>query len=179
MTTWVALLRGINLGSRNKLPMGELRDLAGEIGLSDPETYVRSGNLVVGSGEAEHEVAKALEKALHERFGLEIAVICRSGEELTNIAASHPFSALGLDERMLHVAFLDREPDEAIEDVIDPARYEPDRFQGDGREVYLAYPSGSGRSKLNHSLLERRLGVSATGRNWRTVSKLVEMVAAR
>jgi uncharacterized protein (DUF1697 family) len=179
MTTWVALLRGINLGSHNKVAMGELRHLAEEIGLSHPQTHVRSGNLIVESDRTENEVVHLLEEALGERFGLEIPVICRSGEELTRIASSHPFSGLGLDERMLHVAFLDGEPEADVTALIDSSRYEPDRFEAHGREVYLAYPNGSGRSKLNHALLERRLGVSATGRNWRTVSTLAGMVEER
>jgi uncharacterized protein (DUF1697 family) len=179
MTTWIALLRGINLGSHNKVAMGDLRHLAEHIGLADPETYVRSGNLVVESDLSESEVAGLLEGSIEDRFGLQIPIICRSGGELARVASSHPFSGLGLEDRMLHVAFLDREPGQDASSLIDAAKYEPDRLELDGREVYLAYPNGSGRSKLNHSLLEQRLEVSATARNWRTVSTLAEMVAAR
>lgn len=179
MTVWVALLRGINLGSHNKVPMAELRDLAEEIDLLEPETYLRSGNLIADSDLEEGEVAAALTSAIQELFGLAVPVTCRSGDEMARIAATHPFSHLGLDERMLHVAFLDRKPDGRVDDLLDAEQYEPDRFKIHGREVYLAYPNGSGRSKLNQSLLEQRLGVSATSRNWRTVSNLAAMVAER
>lgn len=179
MTTWVALLRGVNLGSHNKVAMAELRELAEELGFDAPATYLRSGNLVIDSGLSESALARALSDAIEERFGLHVPVICRSSQQLGQIASAHPFSSLGLDDRLLHVAFLDREPDEELDSMIDPADYLPDRLESDGREIYLAYPSGSGRSKLSQGLLESRLGVSVTARNWRTVTKLADMVDGR
>lgn len=179
MTTWAALLRGINLGSHNKVPMEELREFANELGFSDPETYLRSGNLVIDSDLSESALARSLSDGIEERFGLQVPVICRSAEQLDQVARTHPFSSLGLDDKLLHVAFLDREPEERLNDIIDPADYLPDRFQADKREIYLAYPNGSGRSKLSQSLLENRLGVSVTARNWRTVTKLAGMVYKR
>lgn len=179
MTTWAALLRGVNLGSHNKVAMAELRELAEELGFDAPETYLRSGNLVIDSGLSESALARALSDAIEERFGLHVPVICRSSQQLGQIASDHPFSSLGLDDRLLHVAFLDREPDEELDSMIDPADYLPDRLESDGREIYLAYPSGSGRSKLSQGLLESRLGVSVTARNWRTVTKLADMVDGR
>lgn len=179
MTVWVALLRGINLGSHNKVPMAELREIALELGLTEPETYVRSGNLVAEAEHSETELSAAMAEALRNRYDLDVPVICRSGDLFRRIADSHPFSDLGLDDRLLHVAFLDREPETAPADVIDADEYAPDRFEPDRREIYLAYPRGSGRSKLSQGLLERRLGVTVTARNWRTVTKLAEMVVTR
>jgi uncharacterized protein (DUF1697 family) len=179
VTVRVALLRGINLGSHKKVAMADLRDLAETIGLTKPKTYVQSGNLVFETGLAERATVSALEKGLEDRFGFEVPVICRSGAEIEGIAREHPFSGLGLDDRFLHVAFLDRSPDGDAAELIDVAAYSPDRLVGEGREVYLAYPGGLGRSKLNHGLLEKRLGVAATIRNWRTVTKLAAMVAER
>lgn len=179
MTTWVALLRGINLGNHNKMPMGDLEKLAGELGLAAPQTYLRSGNLVVDSDLSELELTTTIQTAIEDRFGFHVPTICRKADEFGQIASSHPFSSLGLDDRMLHVAFLNREADQNVEDVIDPDQYAPDRYQVEGREIYLAYPTGSGRSKLNHSLLESRLGVSVTARNWKTVTKLAEMIDSR
>lgn len=179
MTTWVALLRGINLGSHNKVAMAELRQMADELGLTNPETYLRSGNLVIDTDLSESALVQTLVDGIEERFGLQVPVICRSSDELGEIASSHPFSTLGLDDKFLHVAFLDREPEDRVKEMIDPADYPPDRLEADGREIYLAYPEGSGRSKLNQGLLESRLGVSVTARNWRTVTKLAEMVDSR
>lgn len=179
MTTWVALLRGINLGSHNKVAMAELRQLADELGLANPETYLRSGNLVIDSDLSESVLARRLSDGIGEQFGLQVPVICRSSGQLGQIASSHPFATLGLDDKFLHVAFLDREPKDGVHEVIDAADYHPDRLEADGREIYLAYPNGSGRSRLNQGLLESRLGVSVTARNWRTVTKLAEMVDSR
>lgn len=179
MTTRVALLRGINLAGHNKVAMADLRQLATQLGLEDPATYVQSGNLVFETELDEDGTVAALEEALEDRFGFQIPVICRSAEEFDGVATAHPFSDLGLDDRLLQVGFLDREPAEAAEDLIDIGQHAPDRLLGDGREVYLAYPNGSARSKLDHALLERKLGASVTLRNWRTVSKLAALAASR
>lgn len=179
MTIRVALLRGINLAGKRKVPMGRLRELAAEVGLDHPETHVQSGNLVFATDLDETEAVDALESALHREFGFEVPVICRSAGEIEAVSSGHPFSDLGLDDRLLQVAFLDRPPDKAVESLIEADEFAPDRFEGAGREVYLAYPDGSARSKLGHALLESRLGVSATLRNWRTVSRLAEMAASR
>lgn len=179
MTTRVALLRGINLAGHKRVPMAKLRELAADLGLIRPETYVQSGNLVFESDLDETETVRRLETALRAEFGFEVPVVSRSADEIGKIASSHPFSDLRLDDRLLQVAFLDGPPDRPAEELIEAEAHAPDRFQGAGREVYLAYPNGSARSKLDHALLERNLGVSVTLRNWRTVSKLATMAASR
>jgi uncharacterized protein (DUF1697 family) len=179
MTVRIALLRGINLGAHKKVPMAKLRELSADIGLVEPQTYVQSGNLLFDTKLDESTTVDTLENAIQDEFGFDVPVICRTAGEIEAIVASHPFSHLDLDDRRLHVAFLDREPDVAVGEVIDAGAHDPDRFEGDGREIYLAYPAGLGRSKLNHSLLEGKLGVSATLRNWRTVNKLAEMSRSR
>lgn len=159
--------------------MAQLRELATDIGLDDPATYVQSGNLVFDTDLTESEVVSILGAGLSDRFGLEIPVISRSADEMERVADGHPLSHLELDDRLLQVAFLDREPSEDVADLIDPNGYEPDEYEWEGREIYIAYPKGSGRSKLNHSLLEQRLSVTVTLRNWRTVTKLAGMAADR
>lgn len=179
MTIRVVLLRGINVGGHNKLPMAELRQIAEAVGLVEPEIYVQSGNMVVGTDLDEAGLAESLQTAIEDRFGFEVSVVSRTAGEFLDSASSHPFSALGLDDRYLQVAFLGRAPDEEVDTLIEAADYEPDRFEAHGREIYLAYPNGSGRSKLSHTLLERKLGVTVTARNWRTVTRLAAMVDAR
>ena len=175
MTTLIAFLRGINVGGHNKVPMAELRDLAGSIGLANPSTYIQSGNLVFESAHDHEEVRARLESALESHFGFEIPVVLRTRADLDRVAQSHPFLSLGLTDSHLMVAFLGREPEAVAREALDTAEFEPDSFVLAGREVFLAYPNGSGRSKLSQSLLERRLGVTVTIRNRRTVLRLIEM----
>lgn len=153
--------------------------MAGEVGLDDAKTYVQSCNLVFDTDLDEQETVGAIQAALQEEFGFDISVICRSAQEIEAIVASHPLSHRDLDDRHLHVAFLDREPEVSPDEVIDAEAHLPDRFESNGREIYLAYPGGLGRSKLDHSLPERRLGVSVTLRNWRTANELAEMARTR
>jgi uncharacterized protein (DUF1697 family) len=178
-TTWIALLRGINVGGRHKAPMAELRDLASGLGFGDVATYIQSGNLVFSSPLDEATAARDLERAIEHRFGFFVPVVMRSADELATVASKHPLERHSADPRFLMVAFLDVVPAVAIESVIDAADHAPDRFVGSGRDVYLAYPNGSARSKLTHALLQQRLGVRATIRNWNTVQKLVTMTGGR
>lgn len=175
MSTQIALLRGINLGARHKVPMAELRDLATSLELRNPVTYIQSGNLVFDVASDDSDFAERLETALAERYQFEIPVVTRSAQELLGVAHRHPLASPGVEEKFLMVAFLDREPDVAMGDVIDGNDYDPDRFDQRGRDVYLVYPNGIGRSRLSHDLIQRRLEVRATIRNWRTILRLVDL----
>jgi uncharacterized protein (DUF1697 family) len=175
VSTQIALLRGINLGPHHKVPMAELRDLSISLDLHNPTTYIRSGNLVFDVAPGDIGFSQRLETALSDRYGFDIPVVTRSKEELEQLASEHPLASPELEDRFLMVAFLDSEPDVAMDEVIDSKEFEPDRFDQRGRNVYLAYPGGIGRSKLSHDLIQRRLGVRATIRNWRTILRLVEM----
>ena len=175
MKTHVALLRGINLGPHHKVPMAELRRIAVSVGLHNPVTYIQSGNLVFDVEPGDGDFDRRLEDALSEHFGFDVPVLTRSREELEGVAGSHPLASPGLEERFLMVAFLERTPEMQIGEVIDAAEFAPDMFEQSGKDVYLAYPNGQGRSKLSHDLLQRRLGVRVTIRNWRTIVRLLEL----
>ncbi len=174
MTGWVALLRGINVGGRNRVPMAELRDLFEQAGLGSVSSYIQSGNVLFASDAADRDaLSRQLEQAVLEIFGVSSPVVLRTAAELRRIAGSPPF---GPDTSQTYVAFLDREPVEpGALASFDPA---PDRFELVGTEVYLVYPNGVHGSRLTGSLIERRLGVTATLRNWRTVSKLAELAGS-
>lgn len=175
MTTWIALLRGINVGGKKSVPMAELRGLAESLDLQDVATYVRSGNLVFDSDEAATALVSRLEEAIADRFGFTVSVLIRDSASFHSIAESHPFERDENDPRFLVVAFLDREPAVKISEAIPAADYEPDRASLQGTELYIHYPNGSGRSKLTLDVIERRAGVRGTARNWRTVQRLAEM----
>ena len=178
MTAYVALLRAVNVGGRNSLSMPKLREVLAGKGLDDVSTVLQSGNVLFTSSKSEASVTKLVRETIADEFGLEGAVVVRSAAELTAVAKQNPFVKRGeeRDPKSLHVAFLEKAPAKAAVRKVDPDRSPPDAFDVRGREVYLSYPNGSGRTKLTLSYLERVLGVQGTARNWRTVQRLAELL---
>ena len=173
---YVALLRGINVGGKNRLPMADLRGIFIAAGCAAVRTYIQSGNAVFGAAQ---DLAEALPEivtqAIFERFGYETAVVVRSDKEMRQVATSNPFDTSG-DPRFLHVAFLKDTPSAVAVARLDPDRSPPDEFAVCGRDVYLRYPVGPARSKLTNAYVAARLQTVSTMRNWRTVLKLLDMV---
>jgi uncharacterized protein (DUF1697 family) len=178
MTAYVALLRAVNVGGRNSVSMPKLREALSDHGLDDVQTVLQSGNVLFTSSKSEAAVTKLVRETIAKTFGLEGAVLVRSGAELAAVAKQNPFAKRGeqRDPKTLHVAFLDKPPAKAAVAKLDPDRSPPDAFEVRGREVYLSYPNGSGRTKLSLAYLERVLRVEGTARNWRTVQRLAEML---
>jgi uncharacterized protein (DUF1697 family) len=176
MALFLALLRGVNVGGK-MLSMELLRGLAAEIGYTEVATYIQSGNLLLSSEHEPNGIVRDLESSILVNSGLQVSVIVRSEADMQAIAGANPFLAVSrdLDPRRLHVTFLASVP---ASDVTASASEGPDRFEFRGKEVYLHCPDGYGRSTLNNSYWERRLGVRATTRNWNSVMKLTEMLSA-
>jgi uncharacterized protein (DUF1697 family) len=173
--SYVALLRGINLGSRNKVSMADLRELLVSVGAEDVQTYVQSGNAVFKSQDGEAEIAAAVEEEIGRRLGLDVTVLVRTKAEIARIVAGNPFAKSGKEPASLHVTFLAEKPSRARIGKLDPKRGGDDELRVVGREVYLHCPNGYGRSKLSNAYFEKELGVAATTRNWKTVTKLAEL----
>jgi uncharacterized protein (DUF1697 family) len=167
--SWVALLRGINVGGRNMVPMAELRLLFEQNGCGAVSSYIQSGNVLFTS---EAPDLTKLEEAVEHTFGVSSPIVLRTSEELARLAGSHPF---GADTSQTYVAFLGQAPADAS--VLDSLDFVPDRLEVAGSDVYLQYPNGVQGSRLTGAVLERRLGVTATLRNWRTVNRLAELAA--
>lgn len=172
----IALLRGINVGGHRKVPMAGLRDALGKAGLGTVATYVQSGNLVLDAP-ADEATASAIEGVLADEFGLDdVPVVLRTGEQLSQIVARNPFpDEAEADPKLVHVVFLHEAPENGAS--LDPDRSPDDRFHLDGTELWVHYPNGSGRSRLDLAYIERALGVGGTARNFRTVTKLLEISA--
>lgn len=176
MSLAVALLRGVNVGGHAKLPMADLRSALSNLGFGEVQTYLQSGNIVLDPGELRFgELPTALESAIADDFGLEVRVIVRTRADLAAVAAEHPFRNDDSNHSRLHVVFLERKPAAGKVASLDPDRSPPDQFEVRGREIFLFYPSGQGRSKLTLDYFERQLGMAGTARNWNTVTKLLEM----
>ena len=176
MTTYAALLRGINLGSHAKIKMPALGQLFLDLGHTDVQTYLQSGNVVFRSDDKDPDtLARAIERRIKHDLDLVVPVLLRSEAELADVVANNPFLKQQADPATLHVTFLADAPDRERLDSIDPAFGEPDAFAVVGHDLYLRCPNGYGRTKLNNNFFERRLKVGATTRNWKTVTKLHEL----
>lgn len=172
----IALLRGINVGGKNRLAMEDLRGLVEEAGGKSPRTYIQSGNVVFGaSAAAAKRVPGVLQALLAERFGIASPVVVRSAKEMAAVAGGVPFSGKRADPASLHVMFLADTPGKAAAGALDPDRSPGDAFALVGREVYLHLPNGVARTKLTNAYFDSTLGTVSTGRNWRTVQKLLDM----
>lgn len=170
MARSVGLLRAVNVGGR-KLAMADLRRITEAAGGRDVETYLQSGNVVFAGGAG---VSQALERAIADEFGLDVAVLVRSAKALAGVVAAKPFGAEGA---AVSVTFLSAAPARALVSAIDPAAYGADEFVVHGKEIYIHTPDGYGRSKLVNAFWERKLKVAATTRNWNTVLALTEMAS--
>ena len=176
MVTYVALLRGINLGDHNKLAMRDLEATCAALGWTEVATYLRSGNVVFQATRAKPDaLGDALADALAEQHGYDVPTLVRTARELAAIASSNPLLGRGADPERCHVTFLATPPAKATVAAVDPAAGRGDEFVVVGREVYLHCPNGYGRSPLANPFWERRFATVATTRNWRTVNALVEM----
>jgi uncharacterized protein (DUF1697 family) len=159
--------------------MAALREMLRLAGLEDVTTVAQSGNVLCRCSASEHEVAATVAEAIEQAAGMRVGVVVRTAAELVAVAGRNPFLGAGcdVDPARLHVAFLTQRPAPSDEAALDPGRSRPDAFVVSGREVYLHYPSGSGRTRLTLDYLERQLGVTGTARNWRTVQRLASLGA--
>ena len=171
---WVALLRAVNLGARNKVPMAQLRTLLEDAGYENVRTYIASGNVLLDGPRGRAAVARKLERLIAEAFGVDTTAIVRTPKELSAVVAGHPF---GRDTSRSHVVFLVDRPGKKAAERLAAADHSPGRAVLAGRDVYLEYPAGVQGSRLSAAQLERLLDVPGTHRNWRTVTALAELAA--
>ena len=175
MKPQIALLRGINIGPRNRIPMPALREALSEAGMRDVRTYVQSGNIVLSSDFSPAKLERECRKLINERFDLDIAVVVRTRDELADVVAFNPLKDVAENPKRYQVSFLSAplkpETVEKLEGVAAPS----ERLVAHGREIYAWHPEGVARSKLWGRLAGANLGVTATARNWTTVTTLLAM----
>jgi uncharacterized protein (DUF1697 family) len=173
----VALMRGINVGGKNKLLMKDLVRVFEEAGCREVSTYIQSGNVVfAGDAALAAGLRTDVPRRIADRFGHHVPVVLRSAKELKDAADRHPFAAEATDPKHLHVGFLSEAPSADAIASLDPARSSVDSFAVIDEEVFFHVPGGMARTKLTTAYFDRRLGTIMTVRNWRTVHKLLEMV---
>lgn len=176
MNPWIVLLRGINVGGRNVLPMKELVDLLQELGCANIKTYIQSGNVVLCSSENSAAILKKrIEDAIASRFSLNPIVLLLSASQLVSAIAANPFPEATKEPATLHFFFLSEFSAEYDEPLLQTMSAPNERFQLVGKVFYLLAPDGIGRSRLAANV-EKKLGVTTTARNYRTVDKLRQLV---
>ena len=169
------MLRGINLGPRNRIAMPALRELMTDAGFDDVRTYVQSGNVVLRSGLDPGAVARSSEARIAEVLGLEIAVVVRTRDELAAVVERNPLRDVAVNPKRYQVSFLNEALDPDSVQRLTALAAPSERFVALGRELYAWHPDGVARSKLWARLASKSLGVTATARNWTTVTALLEM----
>ena len=178
MNTWIALLRGIKVGGRNRLPMKDLAGLFESAGCKQVKTYIQSGNVVfTADSDAPDQIVDDVATAVEKNHGFRPAIFLLSGVMLAEAIAANPYPEAVEEPKTLHLTFLGEAPGAENIEKAGKLISGSERFCVIDHCLYLHAPDGIGRSKFAGSA-ERALGVSTTGRNWRTMTKLAEMVAA-
>ncbi len=174
---YIAILRGINVGGKRKILMADLKAMFQKMGFTDLSTYIQSGNIIFHSDKNRkpQELSKEIQHEIANTFGFEVPVIIRTPEQISLAIQSNPFYSSEEDIPHLHLTFLGDSP--STENIISTESYsfEPDRFVLDGDSVYVYCEGKYHESKLSNNFFEKKLGVPATTRNWKTVLKLGEL----
>lgn len=176
MPVLISMLRGVNLGPHNRIKMDALRELYKSLKLEEPRTYVQSGNVIFRTKEKDFPlVAGKIQKALEKKLACRTEVILRTTEDLREVIAANPFARRDLEPGKILVTFLASEPGSEAQKALDAFNKHPEELHLKGRELYIYFPNGAGRSKLPWSQVEKFLKVTGTARNWNSVRKMLEM----
>jgi uncharacterized protein (DUF1697 family) len=176
MTKRIALLRGINVGGRNTVPMAALREMCAGLGWRDVATFIQCGNVVFEAEATDAALEAALEEALAERFDLQTAVIVRSAAEWLKTIAANPFAAEAeADPSRVLVGISKALPAKAAAEALQAKAAAGERVERTGGALWFHYPNGAGRSKITPAMIDRAAGSPVTARNWRTMLGLAEL----
>jgi uncharacterized protein (DUF1697 family) len=177
MSVYVAMLRGVNVGAKNRIKMPALQRAFEDLGHADVVTYIQSGNVVFESAsKSATALARAIEARIAKDLGCDVAVLLRSKAELARVVRSNPFLPQA-DPARVHVTFLAEKPDAALVRAVNDYDAKGDAFVVRGRDVYLHTPNGYGNTKINNAFFEKKLNAVATTRNWNSVTKLLELAS--
>jgi len=176
----IALLRAVNVAGHKPVAMADLRDLLAGLGLKDVQSVLQSGNLVFrGDGKGGARLERLLEAEAKRRLGLETDFFVRSAAEWEDVVANNPFhEEARRDPARLVAVFLKEAPGGAAVKALQAAIVGREVVRAVGRQAYIVYPDGQGRSKLTNAVIEKHLGTRGTARNWNTVLRLAELVRA-
>jgi uncharacterized protein (DUF1697 family) len=177
MPVVICMLRGVNVGAHNRVKMDDLKKLCTSLKLRDPQTYVQSGNIIFKTDERDlSKLTKNLEAAIHKKFGFQTDAILRSTKDLRDVVAKNPFAKRkDIHPGKLIVTFFSDDPGEDARKQVRSIKCDPEELFIEGREAYIYFPNGAGRSKLNWAVIPKTLKVQGTARNWNSVTKMLEI----
>lgn len=177
MGATISLLRAVNVGGHNKIKMEELCALYATLKLRDARSYVQSGNVVFRSDERDlGKLGQKIENAIEKRFAVRTNVILRTTAEWRDVIARNPFAKRSeVQPNKLLVAFLQKDPGKEIRDKVLSIKTDPEELRMLGRELYIYFPNGMARPKMSWAAIERVLNTPGTGRNWNSVTKILEI----
>jgi uncharacterized protein (DUF1697 family) len=176
MNTYISLLRGINVSGQKKIKMTELVQLYERAGFRNTQTYIQSGNVVFQSNNSIIEAERIIQNNIEKYFGYIVPVIVISKEELVHLIAENPFLESGSNDiRLLHLTHLAKKPENNKVLEITNFRDNENQFKIEGKNIYLYCPNGYGKVKINNTFFEKKLGIQATTRNWKTILTLADM----
>jgi uncharacterized protein (DUF1697 family) len=178
MSSYIAMLRGINVSGQKLIRMEALRASFAALGFKNVRTYVQSGNVVFDAAKGSPAgLTKKIADRIKSDFGFDVPVFVLSAKELADTVSGNPLPRQkGIDVARLHVTFLSGTPPANAAELIEPLLTKPEQFHVSSRAVYLYCPNGYGTSKLSNTSIEKKLSAGATTRNWRTVNALLAMV---
>ena len=166
----------------NSLKMTELASLYRDLGFIDPETYIQSGNVIFAADKKikVQDIARSVEAAIHKEFGYDIPVMIRTITEMGSILSSNPFlTEVNFDPAKMAVIFLHETPSESQIEKVADVDYPPDKFRIIGNEIYTYCPDGFGRTKIYTNFFEKKMKVTGTARNWKTITALLNLAGKR
>jgi uncharacterized protein (DUF1697 family) len=177
METYISILRGINVGGKNKVLMDDLKKLYAGLNFKNIRTYIQSGNVIFDFEKTNpDQLSRQIENKISEKYKFHVPVIIRTVFELHETLNKNPFlKENNIDFEKLHITFLSDEPEKLKTEDIKNYNYAPDKFISLNKEVYIYCPNGYGNTKLNNTFFERKLSVSATTRNLKTVTELIRI----
>jgi uncharacterized protein (DUF1697 family) len=171
----IVLLRGINVGSHNRIAMPRLREVLADAGFGDARTYLQSGNVLLSSSRKADEVARRAERLIKEEFGLDVPVVTRTRAQLAKVVEANPLAGVATKPKLYQVSFFTEKASPEIVRRAEELATPSESVVAIGREIYAWHPDGAARSKLWAFLAGQKLGITATSRNWTTVTKLLEL----
>ncbi len=170
---YLVMPRGINVGTRNRVPMAELRSMLTDVGYADVATVLQSGNVVVAAeSSGPDEVAASVQRLLSDRFNVDVPCVTRTAGQVRAVLDRNPLQEVVADNSRYLVNFLSEKPDSEAADALLAQDHNPEALAIEGTEAFVWTPEGVKAMTLSYAFLEKRLGVVATARNWNTLQKI-------